>query len=160
MRKGEAAKAIHKAMGSLAFTAAARVVLMVTKRPENPSQRLVVTVKSNLAADRRGIGYTIDEGQVRWGDIEEMGEEDLGAPAPRPHQHFHDAVHQVVARLSAVPELPASEVEAMFKARGLNYRSFKLDLRQRHGIVTRKRGAIWYWSRPQPAEPTDTSQTT
>lgn len=52
-------KAVYRSMGSLAFTAAARVVLMVAKHPDDESKRVVLPVKSNLAKEAAGLAYRI-----------------------------------------------------------------------------------------------------
>ncbi len=54
-----AGKAIYRSMGSLAFAAAARAVLGVTKDPGSKDRRLVLPLKSNLAPDTDGLAYTV-----------------------------------------------------------------------------------------------------
>lgn len=55
-------KAVYRSMGSLAFTAAARVVLMVAKHPDDETKRVVLAVKSNLGAEAPGLAYRIVPG--------------------------------------------------------------------------------------------------
>ena len=57
--QGNAQSAIYRAMGSLAFTAAARTVHLVTRDPEDPERRLMVPIKNNLGQDRTGFGFTL-----------------------------------------------------------------------------------------------------
>lgn len=57
-----ASKAVYRSMGSLAFTAAARVVLMVAKHPDDETKRVVLAVKSNLGAEAQGLAYRIVPG--------------------------------------------------------------------------------------------------
>ena len=52
--------AIYRAMGSLAFAAAARAVWAVIKDPDNPQRRLFLPVKNNLGGDMSGLAYTIE----------------------------------------------------------------------------------------------------
>jgi hypothetical protein len=52
--------AIHRAMDSLAFVAAARVVFGVCKDPENEARRLMLPVKQNLSPDGGGLAYRIE----------------------------------------------------------------------------------------------------
>jgi len=71
--QGNAQSAIYRAMGSLAFTAAARTVHLITRDPEDPERRLMVPIKNNLGQDRTGFGFTLaltDEGDtaVHWED--------------------------------------------------------------------------------------------
>ena len=52
--------AIYRATGSLAFVAAARSVLGVTKDPDDQRRRLVLPMKNNLGKDSTGMAYKIE----------------------------------------------------------------------------------------------------
>ena len=62
LTKGEG-KAVYRAMGSLAFTAAARAVWAVCKDADDPTgrRRLFLSVKMNLSPDATGLAYTVEE---------------------------------------------------------------------------------------------------
>lgn len=55
-----AGPAVYRSMGSLAFTAAARAVWVVTKDNEDEQRRLVLPVKNNIAPDVNGLAYRIE----------------------------------------------------------------------------------------------------
>ena len=57
--EGQSKKAVHRLMGSLAFAAAARMVWMVGKHPDDADRRVMTLVKSNLDACRTGLSYRI-----------------------------------------------------------------------------------------------------
>jgi hypothetical protein len=59
LRKKEGA-AIYRAMGSLAFVAAARAAWLVAKDPKQPQRRLFMPLKNNLAADTSGLAFKIE----------------------------------------------------------------------------------------------------
>jgi hypothetical protein len=60
LRKGEGA-AMYRAMGSLAFIAAARAAWAVVRDKGDPNRRLMLAVKNNLAADvANGLAFTIE----------------------------------------------------------------------------------------------------
>ncbi len=63
---GQGQKAVYRAMGSLAFTAAARVVLLVAKHPDDPSRRVVAPVKCNIGKETSGLVYRIEDGRLEW----------------------------------------------------------------------------------------------
>jgi len=51
--------AVHQAVGSLAYTAAARAVWALVRDPQNPERRLLLPVKMNLARDVTGLAFTL-----------------------------------------------------------------------------------------------------
>jgi len=53
--------AVHQAVGSLAYTAAARAVWCLTRDPQNPERRLLLPVKMNLARDVTGLAFTLEQ---------------------------------------------------------------------------------------------------
>jgi len=63
-----AKRAVYRAMGSLAFTAAARVVLLVAPHPDDPGRRVLATIKSNIAAERQGLVYRLSHQRLEWLD--------------------------------------------------------------------------------------------
>jgi len=52
--------AIYRAMGSLAFAAAARAVWGIAEDADDPEKRIMVRVKGNLSHDPGGLGYRIE----------------------------------------------------------------------------------------------------
>jgi hypothetical protein len=71
LSKNAAGKAMYRAQGSLAFVAAARAVWLVVEDKENPTRRLMLPVKNNLAFERSGLAYSIQRngdgmGVVHW----------------------------------------------------------------------------------------------
>jgi hypothetical protein len=75
LNKAAGGKAIYRAMGSLAYIAAARVGWLVAKDKDDPTRRLLLPVKNNLAEDVGGLAYRIEEGRIAW----ERGRIDLDA---------------------------------------------------------------------------------
>lgn len=61
LNKSNAAPAIYRTMGSMGFVAAARVVWMIVKDPEDSEghRRLMLPVKANLGPDTGGLAYEI-----------------------------------------------------------------------------------------------------
>ena len=79
LTKGGADKAIYRGQGSIAYTAAARIGLLVAKNPEDEEQRILACIKSNLgptAPELSSMAFTITEGQFRW-----VGEVDIDPEA-------------------------------------------------------------------------------
>jgi putative DNA primase/helicase len=59
-------RAVYRAMGSLAFTAAARVVLLAAAHPDDPAKRVLATVKCNIGPERAGRVYRLVDGRLSW----------------------------------------------------------------------------------------------
>ena len=67
---GFAAHADDLAMGSRAFTGVARAVWHLTRDPNHPARRLLVSGKNNLAVEGQGLAFTIEgtPPAIRWED--------------------------------------------------------------------------------------------
>ncbi len=53
-------KAMHRGMGSVAYTGVARSVLMAAKSPDDPDQRFLARVKGNLCAPPAVLSYEVE----------------------------------------------------------------------------------------------------
>ncbi|MBK9129160.1 MAG: AAA family ATPase [Phycisphaerales bacterium] len=60
LNKSAGGPAIYRAMGSLAFAAAARAAWAVTRDRDDPRRRLMLPLKNNLAPDLGGLAYAIE----------------------------------------------------------------------------------------------------
>lgn len=69
LSKSGGAKAVYRAMGSLAFAAAARAVWTISKDTDDQERRLFLPAKLNLARDPDGLAYRITDGRVAWEDL-------------------------------------------------------------------------------------------
>jgi len=60
LNKSGGGPAIYRAMGSLAFAAAARAAWTVAKDKDDPKRRLMLPIKNNIAPDGGGLAYRIE----------------------------------------------------------------------------------------------------
>lgn len=60
LNKSGTGPAIYRAMGSLAFAAAARAAWGVAKDKDDPRRRLLLPIKNNIAPDTGGLAYAIE----------------------------------------------------------------------------------------------------
>ncbi|MBX3375170.1 MAG: AAA family ATPase [Phycisphaeraceae bacterium] len=64
LNKSGGGPAIYRAMGSLAFAAAARAAWAVSKDKADPQRRLLLPIKNNIAPDAGGLSYRIQPAGV------------------------------------------------------------------------------------------------
>jgi putative DNA primase/helicase len=64
LTKNQTLKAIYRTMGSLAFTAAARAVWVVSKDKDNGERRLFTPCKCNLSVEPTSLAFKIIDGMV------------------------------------------------------------------------------------------------
>lgn len=152
--------AMYRAMGSLAFVAAARAAWGVVKDKNDPSRRLVLPIKCNLAPDFSGLAYCIVEvdGQPRlaWSpepvnvDVDEAmaGEKDNEAGAER-----RDAEQWLREALEDGP-VSAKDIQKYAKESGHSWSTVR-RAKTRLGVESCREGfgngSAWHWHLPEGA---------
>ena len=166
LRKGEGA-AIYRAMGSLAFVAAARTVWVVTKDRDDATggRRLFLPVKNNLASDTDGFAFALgpagnDAPRVYWEssrvtmDADEVMSFRASKPG-RPPDDRERAKAFLLASLADGPR-PAKDVtEEACEGEGISKRT--LDrARQDLGVRAYRptNPGPWWWRLPDGSGPT------
>ena len=66
MSKSGGSRAMYRAMGSLAFIAAARSAWVVVPDKDDPKRRLFLPAKNNIGNDETGLAFGIIDGAVAW----------------------------------------------------------------------------------------------
>jgi AAA domain/RepB DNA-primase N-terminal domain len=66
LSKGTDRRALYRALGSVAFVAAARLVLAVAPHPDDDDARVLVPVKSNICAPAATLAYRLTDGVLTW----------------------------------------------------------------------------------------------
>ena len=163
LRKGEGA-AIYRAMGSLAFVAAARSAWMIAKDPSQPSRRLLLPMKNNLGNDATGMAYKIEPRTVGGGAVVHWSDEVVHAPADmpsgsktgRPSTERNDATEWLTQLLSA-SSMPTIEVHDAAAAAGYSLATIRRAFRELGGRAV-KAGNAWQWMLPECAQPEQDAQ--
>jgi hypothetical protein len=138
LRKKEGAP-IHRAMGSLAYIAAARAAWTIAKDPANPKRRLLLPVKNNLATDAKGLAFTIESGVARCAPIVRWPPETIEPRAGavlesnrqpgRPNDERQFAIDWLRTRLSGGPS-GVREVRNDADAHGIGYATLRRAFRE------------------------------
>ena len=152
--------AMYRTMGSLAFIAAARAAWGVVKDKDDPSRRLMVPIKNNLASDTGGMAYAITTSEknvplLAWEPepIHVTADEVMStAPAAAGGQRT-DAKGWLSKRLAGGP-VEADTIQQEAEAKGISIRTLNRAKAQLAvGSFKEGFGGKWCWQLPSgPAE--------
>ena len=160
MNKMKDTSPLYRTNGSIDIAGAARSILAVTRtaNKENPAERYLVQVKSNLAPTGNAIVFDVSENGVLFKDEIELAAEDaFSALAPRmgrPNERTEAAISFLKELLSDGKTLSATDCEAKLEAAGFKKSTAK-KAKRKAGIVSHKEGFVWYWSLPAVAKRSD-----
>lgn len=157
---GSGKKAVYRTMGSLAFTAAARTVQLVTKYqttdgqndPNAREKRIVSMVKNNLGKILPARVYILrDPGICTWLDEEVDVDADIFANGKVTFDAPETKIDHAVALLQdelRMGERPAGELLQIAKDHGIS-KTQMTEARQLLCVTSRKTKAGWVWSMPE-----------
>jgi putative DNA primase/helicase len=165
LNKKGTGRAIYRAMGSLAFVAAARSAWIVVCDPQDEARHLLLQMKNNLAEKSTGLAYRFQAeskqsiATIAWepNPIEHSLDEVLGtfsaaAQAHRNNENYADT--WLRERLEEGPKKRDALFLSVLRPAGMSdqqlYRSA-----QRLGVIKTKQGVSsdsWLWSLPEHAE--------
>jgi putative DNA primase/helicase len=158
LNKTSGGTAMYRITGSLAFVAAARAAFVVMKDTDDPSRRLMMPVKNNLAVDTFGLAYSIraDENKVAyisWEDKVITGEEVdalLSAPATQESPKLQEAEDWLRRQFIDTQVVSFEEIQKRADAKGLSMRTIN-KAKAALGVESQKTGLKggWVWSMPR-----------
>ena len=148
--------------GSIDIAGAARSILAVTRtaNKQNPAERYLVQVKSNLAPMGSAILFEVADKGVNFLDELELSAEDaFSASAPRmgrPNAR-EEAATDFIRSLLAGGRRLASDCEAKLEAAGFKKSTYKKS-KKKAGVRSVKDGFLWYWTLPEVEKPIENGQ--
>jgi hypothetical protein len=159
LNKGTGMKAMHRVTGSIAFTAAARVVFAVAKDEVDPEgrRRLFVPVKNNLGNDQSGFSFgtqvvaispLIEAPRIAWGDkVTITADEALSPPPPEEERGALEEAREFLATLLAGGPVSAEKVKREAMGAGIAATTLKRAKHALNAKATKNgmRGG-WEWS--------------
>lgn len=112
--KGSGGKALHKVIGSIAFTAAARIAFIAARDEDDPTgdRHLFLPIKSNIGDDRVGIAYRkrgvtlpsgIEAWRIEWGERVSIKADEVMAPPDEDGGAMAEAKRFLLSTLEAGP---------------------------------------------------------
>lgn len=160
---GAGADPASRVVGSVAFSAVARVVLVAAKVKglEGEDKRILARGKANLSKDTGGFEYSIEQSEplpgihasyVTWGKaVEGSARELLAEPeADKDEEGGSSAkaeAEEFLIQLLREGPSPTKHVEAEAKAAGISWRTVR-RASDALGIKKRKLQDGWYWDKP------------
>lgn len=171
----------QRVVGSVAFTAVARVVLVAAKvkDEEGGDKRILARAKSNIGPDDGGFEYHLEQTEplpgiqashIAWGKaVEGAARELLTDPAPEDGDAegaatAKGAAQEFLMQLLADGPTPTKTVQAEAKEAGISWATVR-RASDALGVKKRKSEGGWYWSLPnlliqvaQDAQPSDVEQ--
>lgn len=156
LNKAPGQRAIYRAGGSIAFAAAARIVLAVAKDPDQEDRRILAPVKSNLPQAAVALAYRLVDGRVQWDDqpVSDIDVDALLSPASGSQADdrsaAEDFIHELLDDESQWP-LEAKAVINAGREHGVPDRTLRWTAK-RMGIRIERLGfgpnGKWLWHRP------------
>ena len=143
---------LYRTNGSIDIAGAARSILAITRTPnkEAPAERYMVQVKSNLAPTGSAILFEVAEKGVDFiSEMEMTAEEAFQSLAPkigRPNDKEVKAKEFLIEMLKD-GEMLSSDCEEKLEAAGFRKSTIK-KAKKNAGVISRKKGFLWYWSLP------------
>ena len=151
MNKGEKSKGIYRGLGSIDITAAARSVLLIGKRKNDPSTRFMTQIKNNLSSFGKAISFTINDiGGVEFLGECDIVEEDL-LSTTLPKQSKFEIAKQVVTALLADGDKKSNEIYDACLDAGVSGPTMQ-TVKKKLGIKSVHKPDDWYWTLNPEAE--------
>lgn len=157
LNKNTAGSAMYRTMGSLAFVAAARAVLLVSKDKNDPARRLVLPVKNNLTPDSTGLSYTLegspvsDVAVVAWNaEPVHMTADDALAVDDHDRTELEQAAEWLGEALADGP-VAQKDLQRMARANAFTWATVRRAKGAIHAKSSREGfgpGAVWSWVLP------------
>jgi hypothetical protein len=156
--KGTTSNALHRVIGSSAYTALARANWVLTKDPKDPKRRLFLDAGTNLCEEPTGLAFRIVDGRIEWEDapvmmnadelLQKEADEQKTQQRKGPSKTIQQAVQWLTAIFNNSEEIPSEDVFRLGEANGFSrdtlYRARKEELPHIRAV---KVGEAWIWKR-------------
>lgn len=172
LNKGSGMKAMHRVTGSIAFTAAARVVFLVTKDEremedgEEPEEgiNLFIPVKNNLGDDHIGLTFwtdvervaeDIDAPKIVWGERIDVPADKALNGVSTEEKGPRDDAKAFLRELLANGPVTSKQVQVAAKAAGVAEKTLR-RAKSELNVVANMSGTapqVWSWAMPPPQAP-------
>lgn len=145
-------KVVYRAIGSLAFAAAARMAWLVARHPDDPDKRVLSLIKSNITGPVDPLAFRISGNRIEWLDerVPFQADELEGGPEETDRAGALDEACEFL-RASLAPE-PRPAAPLLAEAEGLGIAPATLKRAKRALRVSSSKGPgradPWVWAMP------------
>jgi 5S rRNA maturation endonuclease (ribonuclease M5) len=153
LSKDTTKQAIHRTLGSVAFSAAARAVWLVAQDKDDDRRRLFVPIKMNIGQPAKSLAFRIEDMRVSWddGQFEYDADEVLAANPHEDAKALTDACEWLQGLLAdgrvVSKEIRKLARQEQISGSTLKRAKAKLRVQAIHdGMGT---GSFWYWRLPR-----------
>lgn len=154
MTKSGRDRPIYRGQGSIAYTAAARTVHLVGQNPDKLEERVVVTIKNNLAPLAPALAFELRDGRFSWLGETAVTAEQLLAPTAGDEGGALAKAEDFLCQVLKEGSLASLSVRKEAEEAGLAWRTV-LRAKAKLGVVARRvgqdgkhGGGTWYWELP------------
>ncbi len=151
LSKQSGTKAIHRGLGSIDLTGAARSEMLVGSLPDDENTRAFCHIKSNIGRKGKTLGFSIDgEGRFSWTGESQITASDLLAAPEGPDRSKRERAQEWMSALLKSGSREEQEIRSMAELEGFSYSTLRraknaLRIKSRKGTF----GGSWIWSLPE-----------
>jgi hypothetical protein len=147
LSKSSGGRAIHRGLGSVDITAAARTELLAGVASDDDSKRAIIQIKNNVGPIGEPLGYRVNNEGLTWTGKSDLTAQDLLSPdCPTPERsHKQLANEYLKEKLASGPRLQSElATESLFAERTLQRAAASLGVKKSR---VGERGP-WQWQLP------------
>ncbi len=155
--KAQTGRAIHRGLGSIDLTGAVRCEMLAGCSPDDPEQRAMVQIKSNIGAYGPALGYKIEKidetkAQFIWTGESALTQADILAPERAGQDTAKDQAAEWLRHYLAEGPRTSAEVEQTASGIGLSWATVR-RAKGDAGVKSRKAafGGGWNWQLDEDA---------
>ena len=152
LNKNANGKAVYRAMGSLAFLAAARTCWLVTADPNDldSKRRLLTPAKHNVLIEPTGLAFEIVDGKVVFESepVTITADEALGTTGTIEAPALNEAKQWLSGQVTTGKTMAATEVYKQAKERGISKRTLERAKKELHIVsypLSEAGKKVWFW---------------
>lgn len=152
LNKGNS-KAVYRGQGSIDFLAACRSMLLVGKNPDDPTEKIICHLKSNLGPEMPSLSFSIEGGRFLWGDVSTVTAADiLAAPANGEEKSQGEAAGDFLLDALKDGWTPSDKIIKSARGAGIAERTL-WRAKTKLGVVAKKLAfdGPWGWELPAQA---------